>query len=1105
MSKVRDLLQWRIFSCGCFRCSHIGSATPKTNIQQNGKKTKESKYLSTSPWVNKLSFFKLTRHQPALESGDATGLFTPFTPPSSDSSCFTAWRSLNRAFHFCPIASCYYRVKWNMGTEKRIQKSYFDVLGLCCSSEVPLIEKILKPLDGIKKVTVIVPSKTVIVVHDNLQISQMQIVGGAIALSDYSEAGFIVFLFTMAEWLESLASHKATIGMSSLMCMAPQKAILAETGLALDTKDIEVGTVIAIKAGEVIPIDGIVVEGRSEVDEKSLTGESFPVAKEPQSLVFAGTLNMDGYISVKTTALADDSAISKMARLVEEAQNSRSRTQRLIDSCAKYYTPAVVVIAAGVAVGPAIFGVSNEKHWFQLALVLLVGSCPCALVLSTPVVTFCALLKAARIGLFVKGGDVFEALAKTKIVAFDKTGTITQGEFSVTEFRSLSCQVSTDMLLSWMSSIERKSSHPMASALIEHARSNAIEPKPEQVVDFNIYPGEGVSGEINGNKIYIGNKKIAMRAGCLKALNLDDINDGVTIVYVFLGAEPIGAFALSDTCRTGAREGIKELKSLGIKTVILTGDNTAAAMHAQKQLENVIEEIHAELLPEDKVRLISDLKRKYGSITMVGDGMNDAPALAMADVGISMGISGSAVAVETSHITLLSNDIRKIPKAIRLAKRARLKIVMNIIFSIVTKIAIVGLAIGGHPLVWAAVLADVGTCLIVILNSMTLAPTRERKENKCCRRAVPAMQRSACNKICTKDSCASPRSSGKAKSKSCHSNHGCCKNEKKEEDMPHGCCKRACEERELRSESPAHCSAGQVNLRGNASCKNEKKEENTPHCCCSSACEERELRSESPAQRCSELPECRKKDSCEYLIAKPCEEHPSGQLDHDQCCHGSFHREENSTSSRQPISCNLKLNAENDSYEYLIAKPCEESPSGQLDHDQCCHGSFHRERNSKSSRQPMSCNLKLNAENDSYEHLIAKPCEEHPSGQLDHDQCCHGSFHRERNSTSSKQPISCNLKLNAERHYFSACGDQTLESDTLKASDACRGLEKKGSGNCCEFERQCCQRKRECSNLLACNNKMKIESCCRSYMEDCLRPGVCCGNGMMQVPEIIIE
>ncbi|XP_065040369.1 cadmium/zinc-transporting ATPase HMA2-like [Musa acuminata AAA Group] len=698
------------------------------------------------------------------------------------------------------------------------QKSYFDVLGLCCSSEVPLIEKILKPLDGVQKVSVIVPSKTVIVIHDSLLISQHEIakalnqarleasvrtyvtakttkkwpslyilacgvlllvslfkkffhplqwfaiaavlvgippimlrsiaairkltldinillliaVGGAVAFRDYSEAAFIVLLFTVAEWLESKASSKATAGMSSLMSMAPQQAVLAETGQVVDVEDVKINTLIAVKAGEVIPIDGSVIDGWSEVDERSLTGESFPVAKQANSLVWAGTLSIDGYVSVRTTSLSENSAVAKMTSLVEEAQSSRSRTQRLIDSCTKYYTPAVVIVAAGVALIPFLMRASNPRSWFQLALVLCVSACPCALVLSTPVATFCALLKAARTGLLIKGGDVLEALAKIRVVAFDKTGTITKGEFTVVEFESMSSKVNLHTLLYWVSSIESKSSHPMAYALVDHARSYSIEPKPESVKEFQIYPGEGIYGEIEGRNIYIGNKRIAARASSETVPNMADMKGGVTYGYVFLDMIQVGTFAVSDTCRTGAAEAIKELKLLGIKTAMLTGDSTEAAMHAHGQIEHGMEIIHAELLPEDKVHLIDSLKKREGPTAMVGDGVNDAPALAMATIGISMGVSGSAVAVETSHITLMSNDLRKIPKAIRLARKTRFKIVANIVFSLATKIAILAMAVAGHPLLWAAVLADVGTCLLVIFNSMTLLQTSKPSQAKCC-------------------------------------------------------------------------------------------------------------------------------------------------------------------------------------------------------------------------------------------------------------------------------------------------------------------------------------------------------------------------------------
>ncbi|XVF34139.1 hypothetical protein REPUB_Repub18cG0032700 [Reevesia pubescens] len=705
-----------------------------------------------------------------------------------------------------------------MAANKKLQKSYFDVLGLCCSSEVPLIENILKSLEGVKEVSVIVPTRTVIVLHDNLLVSQLQIVRalnqarleaniradgeikyqkkwpspfamacglllllsflkyvyhplqwlavvavvigicplllkgyaaitnfrldinilmliaviGSVAMKDYTEAGTIVFFFTTAEWLESRASHKATAVMSSLMSITPQKAVIADSGEEVDADEVKLNTVLAVKAGEVIPIDGIVVDGKCEVDEKTLTGESLTVTKHKDSTVWAGTINLNGYIGVKTTAVAEDCAVAKMAKLVEEAQNSKSRTQRFIDKCAKFYTPAIIVVSAAIAVIPAALRVHNLHHWFHLALVVLVSACPCALILSTPVASFCALSEAATSGLLVKGGDYLEILSKIKITAFDKTGTLTRGEFVVTNFRSLSDDISLDTLLCWVSSIESKSSHPMAAALVEYGRSHSIEPKPETVEDYLSFPGEGIYGRIDGRDIYIGSRKISVRAhGTVPSLE-GNMMEGKTIGYVFWGATPAGIFSLSDACRTGVADAVNELKSMGIKTAMLTGDNQAAAIHVQEQLGNRLDVVHAELLPEGKARIIKEFK-KEGPTAMIGDGVNDAPALATADIGISMGISGSALTTETGHVILMSNDIRKIPKAIQLARKAHRKVIENVILSISTKTAILALAFAGHPLVWAAVLADVGTCLLVICNSMLLLRGTHKHGGKCCK------------------------------------------------------------------------------------------------------------------------------------------------------------------------------------------------------------------------------------------------------------------------------------------------------------------------------------------------------------------------------------
>ncbi|KAK4798616.1 hypothetical protein SAY86_030942 [Trapa natans] len=653
------------------------------------------------------------------------------------------------------------------GPVEKLQKSYFDVPGICCSLEISLVENILKPINGVEDVSVIVVSKTVIVIHDDLLVSQAQIVDllnkarlearikgsgeavgifpiilkgiaairgsridinilvlsaviGTVALKEYGEAGTIVFLFTIAQWLVSRASHKATSAMFCLMGMAPQKATIAETGEVVDVHEVQLGSVLAVKAGEVVPMDGIVVDGISEVDEKTLTGESFPVCKQVDSSVWAGTINLNGYISVRTTALAEDCVVAQMAKLVEEAQSKKSGTQRFIDDFAKFYTPVVLFISVGFAVVPMALWVPDRDHWLRLALVVLVSACPCALILSTPVATFCALTKAAEHGLLVKGGGYLEILGKMNTVTLDKTGTITRGEFSVSEFQSFLAEISLETLLYWVSSIECKSSHPIAAPLIQYARSFGVEPRPNEVEDFQNFPGEGIYGKIDGRDIFIGNKRIAIKARSENVPLLPaGANGGKTVVCVFLGETLVGMFSLSDECRDGAAEVIGQLKSLNIKTAMLTGDTLEAAIYADNHIRNSLDLVYAELLPEEKLIIIEELK-KEGLTAMVGDGINDAPSLAASDIGISMGISGSALAIETGHIILMSNDIGKIPRAVTLARRGQRKVIENVVISVLVKGAILALAFVGYRLVWAAVLADTGTCLLVILNSMLL-------------------------------------------------------------------------------------------------------------------------------------------------------------------------------------------------------------------------------------------------------------------------------------------------------------------------------------------------------------------------------------------------
>ncbi|PAN22550.2 hypothetical protein PAHAL_4G025300 [Panicum hallii] len=906
-------------------------------------------------------------------------------------------------------------------------------------------------------------------------------------------------------------SDFATAGMSSLMSMTPQKAVLAETGQVVAAQDVKVNTVIAVKAGEVIPIDGVVADGRSEVDESTLTGESFPVAKQPESQVWAGTLNIDGYIAVRTTAMADNSAVAKMARLVEEAQNSRSNTQRLIDTCAKYYTPAVVVMAAAVAVIPVVIRAHNLKHMFQLALVLLVSACPCALVLSTPVATFCALLTAARTGLLIKGGDVLESLAKIKIAAFDKTGTITRGEFSVEEFQAVGGRVPIQQLLYWVSSIESRSSHPMASVLVDYAQSKSVEPKSDNVTEFQIYPGEGIYGEIDGEGVYIGNKRILSRASCETVPDMKDMKR-VTIGYVACKKELIGVFSLSDSCRTGSAEAIKELRSLGIKSVMLTGDSAVAAAYAQNQLGNILDEVHSELLPEDKVRIVDELKAKYGPTLMIGDGMNDAPALAKADVGVSMGVSGSAVAMETSHITLMSNDIRRIPKAVQLARRTHRTIIVNIIFSVITKLAIVGLAIAGHPLIWAAVLADVGTCLLVIMYSMLLLRSKGgRNAKKCC---ASSQHGSHAKKHCVSGHCSDGpcKSTGSCKESS-SGKHGC---------HDHGHSHTHC--KELGNQQPTEKHACHDHGHSHSHCKEPSNQVVTEKHACHDHEHTHKHCKEPGNQVLIENHGCHDHghthDHCKELSSQHfINKHDCHDNDHSHCKETitSQHSDSNSACHEHEHSHCEEDNHSHPAGEHACHEHehshCEDHNHSQSIVEHACHDHDHEhEHHCHAEQKPADTHHCHEHEHDHGE-IEESEKDGHAELQLHHNHCCHEPHGLEKKiATVQEFSISISSLPDENHNHQNQCSHHSEEhkvedcTNHLKAKDTVPPPTDRWSRNCCSVtsNKGCGSKGKDvCSSWQAVCAR-ETSRCCRSYVK-CPRTRSCCSHTMLKLPEIVVE
>ncbi|KAI5415059.1 putative inactive cadmium/zinc-transporting ATPase HMA3 [Lathyrus oleraceus] len=1041
----------------------------------------------------------------------------------------------------------------NMGGEK-LHKTYFDVVGLCCSSEVPLIENILKPLEGIKQVSVIVPSRTVIVVHDTLLISQLQIVKAlnqarleanirvygdekhkktwpsvysmasglllalsflkfvyppfqylalgavaagvvpiilkafvsirnirvdinilviiaviaTIAMRDYLEAGTIVFLFSIADWLESRASHKANAVMSSLMSIAPQKAVIAETGEVVDVDEVKVNTVLAVKAGETIPIDGVVIDGNCEVDEKTLTGESFPVAKLKDSTVWSGTINLNGYISVMTTALSEDCVVAKMAKLVEEAQNSKTSTQRLIDKFAKFYTPAVVIISTLVAVVPLLLKVHNEKYWLHFALVVLVSACPCALILSTPVATFCAYTAAATSGLLIKGGQSLEMLAKIKIMAFDKTGTITKGEFAVTNFQSLTDDIDLNTLLYWVSSIESKSSHPLAEAIVDHGRSLSIEPNPEKVTEFENFPGEGIFGKIDEKVLYIGNEKIATRAGSKSVVPTleDEVDGGKTVGYIYSGPTPVGIFSLSDTCRSGVQEAIRQLKLLGIKTAMLTGDSQSAAMQAQEQLGGALELVHAELLPEGKVKIISEFK-KEGPTAMLGDGLNDAPALASADIGISMGISGSALASETGDIILMSNDLRKIPEAIKLARKSRRKVIENIILSVVTKLAILGLAIAGHPIVWAAVLADVGTCLLVILNSMLLLPRRHKHGGKSCKSSTQHhVHKNGCGDTNECSSHHHHHHQHEHEHQQQHHHHHQHEHEHQHQHQHHGhkhCCSDKAEPQKHVAKS---CSSKSPPCHSNPSLSG-----SVHH-----------LKNTENHDQCKGSDGLHESDHCHHGRCDKSQDEVQKHDIENKCCSDSHNMNLN---ARDIGKASVKSHGHNSQG----TKHCHNQNIGMVTHDSTTHSSpCHLNPCDKKQSQQLTehCHSNHGCEN-LQDHGTIHDIQHQKSG-CHSDLKKHGTSEisidiiEEHDETASKQ--GCSSLAEKEKDSCKDCS-KTCENSPVECG-GCDGSIEKEVSSCC-YNEGCSKESIETSIAHACISldKRVVGGCCKSYMREC--------------------
>ena len=548
-------------------------------------------------------------------------------------------------------------------------------------------------------------------------------VAGALALGEWSEASSVVFLFALAQWLEARTLERARQAIRALVDLTPREAIVKRGGVEqrASVEAIAVGDVVVVRPGDKVPLDGTIVAGHSDVNEAPMTGESLPVDKEPGDEVFAGTINGRGSLELEVTRIGPDTRLARIIHLVEAAQSRRAPVQSFVDRFARIYTPAVIALAVLVAVVPPLIGGADAGTWLYRALVLLVISCPCALVISTPVSIVSALSAAARNGVLIKGGAHLERLASVRAVAFDKTGTLTRGEPAVAEVIAVGSASPQDVLR-FAAAVETRSEHPIARAIADRARLLGVD-EPE-ATGFMSVPGMGVEALVGGRAVVVGNDTLMTLRNIAAPSEVESLRrDGHTLVFVAVDHVLLGAIAIADPMRETARETLELLRSHGIRHVaMLTGDHALSARVVAGAL--ALDQYEAGLLPQQKHDRVVAMRKAHGAILMVGDGVNDAPALAAADVGVAMGAAGSDAALETADIALMSDELLKIPYAVRLARATLFNVKTNVIVSLVLKAAFLVLAITGSATLWMAVLADTGASVIVVANALRLLRAR---------------------------------------------------------------------------------------------------------------------------------------------------------------------------------------------------------------------------------------------------------------------------------------------------------------------------------------------------------------------------------------------
>ncbi|MBG9691913.1 cadmium transporter [Lysinibacillus sphaericus] len=553
---------------------------------------------------------------------------------------------------------------------------------------------------------------------------------GAAIIGEWEEAAVVVFLFAVSEALEAYSMDKARQSIRGLMDIAPPTAIIKRAHgehfheLELRTEDIEIGDILIVKPGQKIAMDGIVISGLSAVNQAAITGESIPVNKTVNDEVFAGTLNEEGALEVRVTKRVEDTTIAKIIHLVEEAQAEKAPSQQFVDRFAKYYTPAIIIIAFLVAILPPLF-MGDWQHWIYQGLAVLVVGCPCALVVSTPVAIVTAIGNAARQGVLIKGGIHLEQLGHIEAVAFDKTGTLTEGQPAVTDIVTMEGW-SEDYVLQLVAAVEKQSQHPLAKAILNRLHDkNLSELVP---TDFQSVTGKGAFATVDQQIIYVGSMKWASTL-CSINKNIENQvkklqEQGKTVVAAVSKSQLIGLIGIADQLRHESKDVLLKLKALKVKhMVMLTGDAEPTAQAIATSLQ--VTDVRAGLLPEEKLMAIKDLRAQFGAVAMVGDGVNDAPALATANVGIAMGGAGTDAALETADIALMGDDLTKLPYTIGLSRKTLRIIKENIIFALALKLIALLLVIPGWLTLWIAIFADMGATLLVVFNSLRLIKAKK--------------------------------------------------------------------------------------------------------------------------------------------------------------------------------------------------------------------------------------------------------------------------------------------------------------------------------------------------------------------------------------------